>query len=195
MATVDGARACGLDDRIGTLEVGKQADVLMLRADTPNLAPMSDPVAAVVHSAGTHNVDSVYVAGRLVKRKGTFVDIDVRSVIAQATASHDYLLGAPRRGRPELVPAITTDLNPARRRGHLPAPNPRSTAHSTQGRQRWSRPGARCRHCCWSVSPGRSPNPACDSHRTGLSMVSAVGWFRQPGPRGWGSGCPGSGTA
>jgi 5-methylthioadenosine/S-adenosylhomocysteine deaminase len=56
---------------------------------------MSDPVAAVVHSAGTHNVDSVYVAGRPVKREGTFVDIDVRSVIAQATASHDYLLGAP----------------------------------------------------------------------------------------------------
>jgi hypothetical protein len=41
---------------------------------------------------------------------------------------------------------------------------------------RWSRPGARCRHCCWSVSPGRSPNPACGSHRTGLSMVPAVVW-------------------
>ena len=92
MTTVDGARACGLDDRVGTLEVGKQADVLMLRANTPNLAPMSDPVGAVVHAAGTHNVDSVYVAGRPVKREGTFVDIDVRSVIARATASHDYLL-------------------------------------------------------------------------------------------------------
>jgi hypothetical protein len=48
-----------------------------------------------------------------------------------------------------------------------------------------SRPGARCRHCCWSVSPGRSPNPPCGSHRNGLSMVSAVGLFRQPGPKGW----------
>ena len=94
MATVEGARACGLDDRIGTLEVGKQADVLTLWADTPNLAPMSDPVGAVVHSAGTHNVDSVYVAGRPVKRDGRFVDVDVRSVIARATASHDYLIGA-----------------------------------------------------------------------------------------------------
>ena len=55
---------------------------------------MSDPVGAVVHAAGTHNVDSVYVAGRPVKRGGAFVDIDVRSVIARATASHDYLLGA-----------------------------------------------------------------------------------------------------
>jgi len=96
MATVDGARACGLDERIGTLEVGKQADVLMLRADMPNLAPLSDPVGAVVHSAGTHNVESVYVAGRPVKRHGMFVDLDVRSVIARADASHDYLMGAAR---------------------------------------------------------------------------------------------------
>jgi cytosine/adenosine deaminase-related metal-dependent hydrolase len=94
MATVDGARACGLDGRIGTLEVGKQADVVLLRADMLNLAPMSDPVGAVVHAAGTHNVDSVYVAGRPVKRGGTFVDIDVRSVIERASASHDYLMGA-----------------------------------------------------------------------------------------------------
>ncbi len=92
MATVDGARACGLDDRIGTLEVGKQADILVLRADLPNLAPVSNPVGAVVHAAGTHNVDSVYVAGRAIKRDGAFVDLDVRSVIAQAAESHDYLM-------------------------------------------------------------------------------------------------------
>jgi 5-methylthioadenosine/S-adenosylhomocysteine deaminase len=94
MATVDGARACGLDDRIGTLEVGKQADVLMLRTDAPNLAPISDPVGAIVQAASTHNVDSVYVAGRAVKRRGAFVGIDVGAVIARATASHDFLLRA-----------------------------------------------------------------------------------------------------
>lgn len=94
MATIEGARACGLDDRIGTLEVGKQADVLLLRTDTPNLAPLSDPVGAVVHAAGTHNVDSVYVDGRPVKSDGAFVDIDVRSVISRATASHDHVLEA-----------------------------------------------------------------------------------------------------
>src|SRR5688500_5775278 len=48
MATVEGARAIGLDDRIGSLEPGKQAYVLVLRADAPNLAPLSDPVAAAV---------------------------------------------------------------------------------------------------------------------------------------------------
>ena len=56
-----------------------------------------------------------------------------------------------------------------------------------------SRPGARCRNCFRSVSPGRSPNPPCRSLRNGLSTVSVVrrGW--EPS-RGWGSCCLGSGT-
>jgi Transposase, Mutator family len=66
-----------------------------------------------------------------------------------------------------------------------------------RGRKRWSnrwlsRPGARCWHCCRSVSPGRSPNPACASRRTGLSTVSAVR-RGSPLPRGPGSR-PGSGN-
>ncbi|KAA1417030.1 amidohydrolase family protein [Nocardioides humilatus] len=94
MATVDGARAIGLEDRIGTLEVGKQADLLLLRTDLPNLAPVNDPIGAVVHAAGTHNVDTVYVAGRLVKRAGQFVDLDLPSVLRRAESSRDYLLAA-----------------------------------------------------------------------------------------------------
>ena len=57
-----------------------------------------------------------------------------------------------------------------------------------------SRPGARCRDCSRSVSPGRSPNPPCEFLRNGLSTVAAVrpGWGL---PRGWGSCCLGSGIA
>ena len=93
MATIDGARAIGLDDRIGTLEVGKQADLLVLRADTPNLAPLSNPIGAVVHAAGVHNVDAVYVAGRPVKERGVLT-LDVAAVLAHAAASHEYLAKA-----------------------------------------------------------------------------------------------------
>jgi cytosine/adenosine deaminase-related metal-dependent hydrolase len=75
-------------------ELGKQADVLVLRADTPNLAPLSNPIAAVVHAAGIHNVDAVYVAGRPVKQNGVFVDLDVAAVLLRATASHEYLIKA-----------------------------------------------------------------------------------------------------
>jgi transposase-like protein len=66
------------------------------------------------------------------------------------------------------------------------------------GRKRWtsrwlSRPGARCRHCCRSVSPGRSPNRACASRRTRLSTAGAVRCGSVAG-RGWGSVHPGSGN-
>src|SRR6478609_7826659 len=58
---------------------------------------------------------------------------------------------------------------------------------------RLSRPGARCRDYSRSVSPGRSPNPACASPRTGLSTVAAVRQWQQRS-RGWGWWCPGSDT-
>lgn len=92
MATVEGARAIGLDARVGSLEPGKQADVLVLRADGPNLAPLRDPVAATVLAAGVQNVDAVMVAGRWVKRDGRFCSRDVRAVVEQAERSHDHLL-------------------------------------------------------------------------------------------------------
>jgi cytosine/adenosine deaminase-related metal-dependent hydrolase len=94
MATIDGARACGLDDRVGSLEPGKQADLVLLRTDSPNLAPMVNPVGAAVSAAGPHNVDAVLVAGRWVKREGRLVDHDVRAVVERAAASQRHLLDA-----------------------------------------------------------------------------------------------------
>jgi 5-methylthioadenosine/S-adenosylhomocysteine deaminase len=96
MATIEGARAIGLDDRVGSLEPGKQADVLVLRADAPNLAPVSDPVAATVLAAGVHNVEAVMVGGHWVKRDGRFVHRDVGAVVARAQTSHDHLLAATK---------------------------------------------------------------------------------------------------
>jgi 5-methylthioadenosine/S-adenosylhomocysteine deaminase len=92
MVTIEGAAACGLEDRIGSLEPGKQADVLVLRTDTPGLVPVVDPVGATVLAAGVHNVDTVFVAGRAVKRGGRFVDLDVARVIDLAQRSHDGLV-------------------------------------------------------------------------------------------------------
>jgi 5-methylthioadenosine/S-adenosylhomocysteine deaminase len=96
MATIEGARAIGLDDRIGSVEPGKQADLLVLRADAPNLAPVSDPVGATVLAAGVHNVDGVLVGGRWVKRDGLFLQCDLRAVVDRAQASHDSLLAGFR---------------------------------------------------------------------------------------------------
>ncbi|MEH0415952.1 amidohydrolase family protein [Streptomyces sp. B21-083] len=74
MATLDGAAALGLADRTGSLRPGKQADVIMLRLDDINtLTAERDPIAAVVTAAHPHNVDTVLVAGEVVKINGRLV--------------------------------------------------------------------------------------------------------------------------
>jgi cytosine/adenosine deaminase-related metal-dependent hydrolase len=92
MATVEGAKACGLDDRIGSLAPGKQADVLVLRATDLNLAPVNDPVSAAVLAAHPGNVEHVFVAGRAVKRDGVLVGQDPAAAVARAEESRDRLL-------------------------------------------------------------------------------------------------------
>jgi 5-methylthioadenosine/S-adenosylhomocysteine deaminase len=69
-ATIDGARAAGLGTVTGSLEPGKQADIIMLRTDRPNIFPINDPIGAVVWGMDTSNVDRVLVAGRTVVRDG-----------------------------------------------------------------------------------------------------------------------------
>jgi 5-methylthioadenosine/S-adenosylhomocysteine deaminase len=69
-ATINGAKMIGLDHRIGSLAPGKQADIVILRADDLNLFPVVDPVHSVVLHAGVANVDTVLIAGRFVKRSG-----------------------------------------------------------------------------------------------------------------------------
>jgi cytosine/adenosine deaminase-related metal-dependent hydrolase len=59
-----------LEDRIGSLTPGKQADLIMLRTDGLNLVPAHDPIMAVVFYANSANVDTVMVAGRKVKAGG-----------------------------------------------------------------------------------------------------------------------------
>ncbi len=69
-ATVDGARVAGLRGVTGSIEPGMQADVIVLRADRPNIFPVNDPIGAVVWGMDTSNVDWVFVAGRAVMRGG-----------------------------------------------------------------------------------------------------------------------------
>lgn len=68
--TIDGAKALGLEHKIGSLTPGKQADVLLLESNLINMAPVHDPVATVVMQASLANVDSVMVAGEFLKQFG-----------------------------------------------------------------------------------------------------------------------------
>jgi 5-methylthioadenosine/S-adenosylhomocysteine deaminase len=93
-ATIEGARANGLDHKIGTLTPGKQADVIMLRADRLNTTPLNDPATAVVVGMHAGNVDTVMVAGRLMKRDGRLLHVDWPAVHRSAGASRDHVIAA-----------------------------------------------------------------------------------------------------
>lgn len=68
--TIEGARAAGLDREIGTLEVGKRADLILVRTDVPHLEPVLDAARTVVMQAGPGDVEMVMVDGRIVKQDG-----------------------------------------------------------------------------------------------------------------------------
>ncbi|MEO3821291.1 amidohydrolase family protein [Plantactinospora sp. B24E8] len=72
-ATVAGAAAWGMQERIGTLSPGKRGDVILIDVDRPHLAPLNDPVTTIVLNAGPADVDTVLVDGVVVKRAGRLV--------------------------------------------------------------------------------------------------------------------------
>ncbi|NHO66365.1 amidohydrolase family protein [Aestuariicella hydrocarbonica] len=91
-ATVSGAKANGLESKIGSLTPGKQADFIMIRSTDLNLTPVSDAVGAVVLAAHPGNVDSVFVAGKPLKRHGCLLDINIEALRARASQSQQRIL-------------------------------------------------------------------------------------------------------
>jgi cytosine/adenosine deaminase-related metal-dependent hydrolase len=94
LATIDGARACALEGKVGSLAPGKQADIVLLNVNAINTAPMVDPVGTIVVFADTSNVDSVFVAGRAVKRNGELVDANLQEIFRKLDESRNHILGA-----------------------------------------------------------------------------------------------------
>ena len=91
-ATMGGARALGWESKIGSLTAGKQADLVLTRTDAINTAPSIDPVGTLVLNANPSNVDSVFVAGRAVKRNGQLVGVDWPSLEARLRASSERIV-------------------------------------------------------------------------------------------------------
>ncbi len=92
MATIRGAQALGLDAQIGSLEVGKQADVVVIDAAQPHLAPRHDPIALLVYSAQAADVCTVLVNGRILLEDRVLTTIDQESLLAQAAEQTHSLL-------------------------------------------------------------------------------------------------------
>lgn len=94
MATMDGANALGLGDLVGSLRPGKQADLVLVRADAVNmLGADHDPIGAVVTAAHPGNVDTVLVAGRIVKRDGRLPHPAVSTLAHRVRESAAQVIG------------------------------------------------------------------------------------------------------
>ncbi|MGW4796775.1 amidohydrolase family protein [Nonomuraea sp. NPDC004297] len=93
-ATVNAARSCGLDNRTGSITPGKEADLILLRTDDLTVFPVTDPAATVVSAGHPGLVDTVLVAGRVVKRNGELVDVDLAPLRRRLLASRDRIATA-----------------------------------------------------------------------------------------------------
>jgi cytosine/adenosine deaminase-related metal-dependent hydrolase len=91
IATINGARALGLADHIGTLSPGKRADLIMVSTRGANMGVLSDPAHLLVESATPANVDTVVVDGRILKRNGKLIHIDVEGLTDETAAAFDSL--------------------------------------------------------------------------------------------------------
>lgn len=87
MATINGARAFGAEARTGSLAVGKRADVILIRASDLNMAPVGEIDGTLVRSATVANVDTVIAGGKVLKRGGELLGIDVKAIKADAVRS------------------------------------------------------------------------------------------------------------
>lgn len=91
MATIEGARASGLDHKTGSITVGKDADLIVLRIDDANLLPANDIAASIVGAGHPGNIDTVLVAGQVRKYQGRLVGLDLSAIRRRAEASRDRL--------------------------------------------------------------------------------------------------------
>ncbi|WP_310431363.1 amidohydrolase family protein [Streptomyces sp. 3330] len=91
-ATLQGARTNGLADVTGSISVGKQADLLVIRAEDINNMPLNNAVGTVVLGSDTRNIDTVFVAGQVRKWNGRLVDVDVDALRGEVAASRDYIM-------------------------------------------------------------------------------------------------------
>lgn len=84
MATLDGARALGIDDKVGSLEPGKQADIIAVDLSHSHQIPTHYPYSTVVHTSNQDNVTMTMIAGKIVYEDGTWAMLDRERILARA---------------------------------------------------------------------------------------------------------------
>ena len=91
-ATIEGARCAGLESKIGTLTPGKEADIVLLAADRLNVWPLNNAPGAVVNVMNPGHVDTVFIAGKVKKWRGSLVGVDVPRVLRLVQEARDAVV-------------------------------------------------------------------------------------------------------
>jgi 5-methylthioadenosine/S-adenosylhomocysteine deaminase len=92
MATTGGARALGLADQIGSVEIGKRADLQLINLDRLHATPRPDPISTIVYAAEASDVESVIIDGRIVMRDRNLITLKEHDVIAEAIDQSQRLM-------------------------------------------------------------------------------------------------------
>ena len=100
MLTLNGARALGLEDRTGSIEPGKQADLCALDLSAPETQPLHHVLSQLVYAASARQFSDVWVAGRRVLKNGRLTTIDIDEVLARARRWREKLAGIDQQPTP-----------------------------------------------------------------------------------------------
>ncbi len=92
MATIAGARVLGLDDKIGSLEAGKRADVVIIDLQQPKVQPVYAVESAIVYAASGSSVSTTICNGRILMRRGKVLTVDVPAAMAKAKEYRDRVV-------------------------------------------------------------------------------------------------------
>jgi cytosine/adenosine deaminase-related metal-dependent hydrolase len=89
LGTIAGARALGIDDKVGSLAPGKRADLIMIQTNVITMGVFTDPTRMVVEAAEPSNVDTVMIDGRILKRGGKLTTLDPEQIVGDAVVTRD----------------------------------------------------------------------------------------------------------
>ncbi|MGD8743463.1 MAG: TRZ/ATZ family hydrolase [Granulosicoccaceae bacterium] len=98
MATINGARALGVDDQIGSLETDKQADFIAIDLDQPETRPLYDPCAQIVYAAGREQVRHVWVAGKQLLRDRQLLTLDEKELLENTAQWQERIWQTNQKG-------------------------------------------------------------------------------------------------
>ena len=85
MATIESAKAIGLDKKIGSIEIGKRADLIVIDTNSPHLVPMYDPASHIVYTIRGSDVRDVFIGGKMIIRNKKLLTIDITEVMKKAS--------------------------------------------------------------------------------------------------------------